>query len=161
MLFIIRASLSIMILLNRIMIIVYSSILAYRIENDLVREWFKAWCLWIIDVMFSTLPVIINDFSSCDMFLVLIHVLYKKCTSCVQMPKICTLIKTDWSGSPFGFSYGEYTFACFKYLFWAYVGEALPLPIALCGVDTSKAGYVKARFQRWVWNESVSFRIKM
>ena len=41
--------------------------------------------------MFSTLPVMINDFSSCDMFLVLLHVLYKKCTSCVQIPKICTL----------------------------------------------------------------------
>eukprot|EP00493_Phyllostaurus_siculus_P017100 UN17360 len=38
--------------------------------------------------MFSTLAVIINDFSSCDTFVVLIHVSYKKCTSCVQIPKI-------------------------------------------------------------------------
>ena len=41
--------------------------------------------------MFSTLPVMINDFSSFDMFVVLINVLYKKFTSCVQMPKIYTL----------------------------------------------------------------------
>ena len=30
--------------------------------------------------MFSTLPVMINDFSLCDIIIVLIYVLYKKCT---------------------------------------------------------------------------------
>ena len=45
--------------------IVNNSILAYRIENDYVREWFKAWCLCIIKVMLFTLPVVMDDFSLC------------------------------------------------------------------------------------------------
>ena len=60
---------------SSIMIILCSSILAYRIKNDLLREWFKAWCLWIIEVMFSTLPVMINDCSWYDIFIALAIIL--------------------------------------------------------------------------------------
>ncbi len=60
---------------STIMIIVCSSILAYRIQNDLLREWFKAWCLWIIEVMFSTLSVMINDCSWYDIFIALAIIL--------------------------------------------------------------------------------------
>ena len=44
-------ALSIMIFLNRIMMILINSILAYRIQNDYVREWLKACCLCIIELM--------------------------------------------------------------------------------------------------------------
>ena len=53
-----------------------------------------------------------------------------------------------WLRQVLGFSYGEYTLACFKYLLWVCVRGALPLSIVLCDGDCSKTGYVKARFQK-------------
>ena len=52
-----------------------------------------------------------------------------------------SLFKTIFESKALGFSYGEYTLACFKYFLWVYVRGVLPLSIALCGADCSKTGY--------------------
>ena len=64
--------------------------------------------------------------------------------------------KATFLRQAFGFSYGEYTLACFKYLLWEKVRGALPLSIALCRVNSVKTGYVKARFERCMYKFQVN-----
>ena len=67
-----------------------------------------------------------------------------------------SVFKRIFESKALGFSYGEYTLACFTYLLWVYVRGALPLSIALCRVNSVKTGYVKVRFQRCMYKFQVN-----